>query len=210
MRWVVNAYLWATDLLYHRLAWAYDFVAWLVSFGLWSQWRMDAAAYLKPGKVLEIGFGTGELLIELTERGRDVTGLEFSPQMQRVTRRKLMRKAIGVKRVRARAEAMPFTSGHFSNVLSTFPSDYILREDTLSEIHRVLKSEGRLIVAGLTVRFKSGIRRWLTGWFLEGAYDDVLDVMQEKAEQTGFTVRVAMHESEVYVLPVLILETKDD
>lgn len=210
MRWVAKAYLWATELLYHRLAWAYDFVAWLVSFGLWSQWRLDALAFLQQGKVLEIGFGPGALLIELAERGRDITGLEFSPEMQRVTRRKLKKKGIRVKRVQAHAEAMPFSSGYFSNVLSTFPSDYILREKSLAEIRRVLKNGGRLIVTGLTVRFKSGIRRWLTGWFLEGAYDEVLEVMQEKAKQAGFQVRIEMHEAEDYNLPVLILEPKND
>ena len=210
MRWVAKSYLWATELLYHRLAWAYDFVAWLVSFGQWSQWRLDAADYLQPGNVLEIGFGTGALLIELAARGYAVTGLEFSWEMQRVTGGKLEREGIFVKRVRARAQAMPFPSAHFDNVIVTFPSNYILQEDTLKEIHRLLKKEGRLIVAGLTVRFKSGIRQWLTGWFLEGAFDDVLALMRTKAEKTGLQVDRVMHETEDYVIPILILEHKND
>ena len=210
MVWVAKAYLWATELLYHRLAWAYDFVAWLVSFGLWSQWRLDTTAYLQPGNLLEIGFGTGELLIELAARGHDVTGLEPSSEMQRLTGRKLQHKDIGIKRVQARAEAIPFTSGHFSNIVSTFPSNYILFEETLQEIRRVLSNDGRLIVAGLTVRFKSGIRRWLTGWFLGGGYDEVLAYVKEKVELAGFQVRVMMHESEDYVLPILIVVQKDE
>ena len=210
MRWVAKAYLWATELLYHQLAWAYDFVAWLVSFGQWSQWRLDAAVYLQPGNVLEIGFGTGALLIELAARGHAVTGLEFSPEMQRVTGRKLEREEISVKRVRARAQAMPFPSGHFSNIIVTFPSNYILQEDTLIEIRRLLKKEGRLIIAGLTVRFKSGIPQWLTGWFLGGAFDEVLAHMRAKAEQAGLQVDRVMHETEDYILPILILEPKND
>ena len=209
-RWVSKAYLWATELLYHRLAWAYDFVAWLVSFGRWSQWRLDAAAYLQPGNILEIGFGTGELLIELASRGHAVTGLEYSPEMQRVTGWKLEREGISVRRVRARAEAMPFPSGHFSNIIVTFPTNYILQEDTLNEIHRALKKEGRLIVTGLTVRFKSGIRQWLTGWFLGGAFNEVLAHMRTRAEQAGLQVDMVMHETEDYVLPILILEPKND
>ena len=88
----------ATELLYHSFAWAYDLVAWLVSFGQWAQWRRDSLDYLQPGSVLEVGFGTGELLIEMSEMGLNVVGVELSPQMHRVTRRKLRKRALSPSR----------------------------------------------------------------------------------------------------------------
>ena len=124
--WLVKAYLWATELLYGPLAWAYNAVAWLVSFGYWSRWRLDALGYLQAGSVLETGFGTGALLVALAEGGFNVTGLEPSPQMLKVTDQTLSRKCMVIKRVRGKTEAMPFMTDWFDNVVSTFPSNYIL------------------------------------------------------------------------------------
>lgn len=209
-KWVVKGYLWATELLYHRLAWAYDFVAWLVSLGNWSRWRLDALKYLKPGNILETGFGTGSLLIEMSERKYDVIGLEPSPEMQRVTSRKLNRKGQTIKRLRGRTEAIPFSSFSFANVISTFPSGYIVQDETLKEIHRILQQEGRLVVVGLGVRNKSGLMQWLTKWFLEDMDDVLVQQLSAKAERIGFKPTRIRHETDTYSLPVLILERSDD
>jgi SAM-dependent methyltransferase len=47
---------------------------------------------------------------------------------------------------RARAEALPFPGACFDSVVSTFPSEYIIAPATLSEIRRVLRPGGRLVV----------------------------------------------------------------
>lgn len=207
--WPVKAYLWATDLLYHPFAWAYDFVAWLVSFGHWSNWRLAAMNYLQPGPILEIGFGTGELLIEMTERGFDVAGLELSPEMHRVIGRKLRRNRIAVKQIRGRTEAMPFGGHVFADVLSTFPTNYIADDNTLREIHRILSDDGRLVIVGLGVRFKSGLQRWLTGWLLGDANNTWIERLIAKAEGLGFRGTIIEHETDAYTLPVLLLERND-
>ena len=208
--WLIKAYGWATDLLYHSFAWAYDLVAWLVSFGQWTQWRRDSLAYLQPGSILEVGFGTGELLIAMAEMGLNVVGLEFSPQMQRVTRRKLRQRNLSIPRVRGRSEALPFSSDSFDNVVVTFPSNYIARTETLTAFFRVLKKQGKVIVAGLTVRFT---RRWknaMTGWFLNDPTERVVTFLADKARDVGFRVTVISHEGQGYVQPILILEKPDD
>ncbi len=208
-RWFVKAYGWAAELLYHSFAWAYDLVACLVSFGGWAQWRRDVLDYLQPGSVLEVGFGTGELLIAMAGMGLDVVGLEFSPQMQRVTRRKLRLRNLSIPCVRGRSEALPFSNGTFNNLVVTFPSNYIARTETLTAFFRVLKGQGRVIVAGLNVRFT---RRWknaLTGWFLNDPTERVITFLVERAKETGFIVTVISHEGQGYVQPILILEKPD-
>ena len=105
---MAKAYLQATQLLYGPLAWAYDASAWLVSFGFWPRWRQDSLAYLSPGNVLEIGFGTGSLLIEMRRRSLDVTGIEASWPMQRVTGRKMNHQRRPVPRVCGKAQSLPF------------------------------------------------------------------------------------------------------
>jgi ubiquinone/menaquinone biosynthesis C-methylase UbiE len=207
--WIVRAYLWATRLLYGPLAWAYDTVAWLVSFGYWSRWRLDALGYLQAGSVLETGFGTGALLVALAEGGFDVTGLEPSPQMLKVTDRKLRRKKLLIKRVGGKTEAIPFMADWYDNVLSTFPSNYILEEQTLREIYRVMDRDGRWVVVGMGVRHKSGIVRFILNLWM-GRYMDVfIQQFIEFAESSGFKARRVDHQTDAYTLPVLILEKRD-
>jgi ubiquinone/menaquinone biosynthesis C-methylase UbiE len=48
--------------------------------------------------------------------------------------------------VQCRVQALPFRSGVFDSVVSTFPSDYIADLATLREVQRVTNERGRLIV----------------------------------------------------------------
>ena len=207
--WFVKAYLWAAELLYHSYAWAYDSVAWLVSFGYWSRWCMDALQYFVPGTILEIGFGTGSLLIQMNECGLDVTGLELSEQMHRMTGRKLRRRDMAVKRVQGRAETLPFPAQKFKNILSTFPSNFIFYEKTCKEVHRVLDASGRWVILGLGGQFKSGIKKWLTKW-LWGDWDEILiQRLADKINSAGFSSSVIRYETNQYILPILIFERHD-
>jgi len=61
LKLIIKPYFEAAELLYHQFAWAYDAVAWGVSFGYWSRWWRDALKCLLDGSVLEIGFGTSDL-----------------------------------------------------------------------------------------------------------------------------------------------------
>jgi ubiquinone/menaquinone biosynthesis C-methylase UbiE len=67
MTWFARLYLWATHRLYDEFAWAYDLASWLVSLGRWSGWRRRALDHVVGQRVLEVGFGTGGLLLELRE-----------------------------------------------------------------------------------------------------------------------------------------------
>ena len=202
----MTVYFQATEWLYGPLAWAYDAVAWLVSFGAWSRWRRDALAYLVPGRILETGFGTGSLLIEMTQRGLDVIGIDPSWPMQRVTRRKAARMGQEIKRLCGVVQRMPFSNSTFSNVLSTFPTNYISNSETLAEVHRILAPAGRWVIVGLGLRFKSRIKQFLVGWLL-GDWENVwVRSFMQLAEDAGFTPRLIQHEAKTYLLTVLILE----
>ncbi len=209
LKLIIKPYMRAAELLYHQFAWAYDAVAWLVSFGTWSRWRRDALAYLQQGSVLEVGFGTGELLTEMGKLGYDVMGLELSPDMHRITQRKLRKNELNVACVQASTKAIPYNSSTFNNVLSTFPSDYITSKETLKEIRRVLAKDGRLVILGLSVMFKSGFKRWLTRFLWDDAGNILAQRLVERSESVGFRAKVISHDTENYVLPVLILEPND-
>lgn len=208
--WLVKVYGWATELLYRSLAWAYDLVAWLVSFGEWARWRRDGLDYLQPGSILEVGFGTGELLIEMACRGLDVIGLEVSPQMHRVVKRKLNRHHVTIQRIRGRGEAIPFPANSFDNLIVTFPSNYIVKDETLGEFFRVLKAHGKVIVAGLTIKFTQGWKRTLTAWFLEDTTGRFTMLLADKAKSAGFRVKVVSHQGRDYTQPIMIMEKPHD
>jgi ubiquinone/menaquinone biosynthesis C-methylase UbiE len=137
---------WAFDRFYREFAWTYDTVAWLVSRGLWYRWTAAALPYLR-GHVLELGCGTGymQYVLSATSPGTAV-GLDASRQMLTLALRRAQPTGRAVRLLRGKAQRLPFESGSFQSVLSTFPSTYILDMATLNEIRRVLTGDGRLVI----------------------------------------------------------------
>lgn len=132
---------------YHGFAWTYDFVAALVSIGRWDAWVGSALPFIQGGIILEIGHGPGHLQCKLVDERRFVAGLDESKQMGLLAKRRLL-KTGGHKFNLARGvgEGLPFAADTFETVVSTFPTEYIFDSQTLSEIYRVLRNKGRLIV----------------------------------------------------------------
>ena len=136
--------------LYNPLAWMYDGVSWLMSAGQWRAWQRIALVEVQGERVLELAFGTGDLLLDLAaRRRRGLIGLDLSPTMARIAQHKLRREGIQVPLVRARAQQLPFASASLDTVVSTFPSEFIYAPETLSEIARVLALEGRAVIVVL-------------------------------------------------------------
>lgn len=202
-------YLWATRRLYNELAWAYDAVAWLVSGGRWDRWRRLALDYVAGEPILEIGFGTGELLIALARRGQRVVGLDLSPAMHRVTAAKLRRAGLGglsPLRVRGLAQRLPFPDAAFATVLSTFPAEYILDPATLREVWRVLRPGGRLVVVGLVVWVERSAWGEVARLALGSPRPSPVDRWRRRAEEAGFAVTEVVREDPPARVPVLIAE----
>jgi ubiquinone/menaquinone biosynthesis C-methylase UbiE len=149
--WLVRTAFW---MLYNPLAWAYDLVSRVVSVGQWQAWQRAALHELRPGRTLELACGTGDMLLDLHTAGLRPVGLDLSPAMLRIARRKLcralqpgaQRASLAVPLVRGRVQRLPLRSASFDSVLSTFPTEFILQRDTLREIARVLRPGGRAVV----------------------------------------------------------------
>ncbi len=114
---------------------------------------------IQPGEqVLEIGYGTGEALVELARSvgsGGWVTGLDLSTGMRSVTASRLRRAGLmsRVDLVRGDAVALPFEDDAFDAVFMSFVLELMPTGDipvVLRECHRVLRSRGRLGVVALT------------------------------------------------------------
>ena len=141
-------------LLYHQFAWTYDWVASIVSLGMWQKWVKSVVPYLKGPRVLEIGFGPGHLLIELYQNGLDAYGLDKSYQMGQIAHKRLAKLGLCSNLTRADAQTLPFADNSFNQVVLTFPAEYIFDPNTNSEILRVLINGGEAIILPIA---------WITG-----------------------------------------------
>ncbi len=193
------------ELLYRQLAFLYDPVAALVSWGYWNDWVRQVIPYLEGQQVLELGHGPGHLQQALLERAQGsamgssprIVGLDVSPQMSRLAWRRLVRAGHRPHLVRARAQALPFPASSFDTVVATFPSDYFLDPQTLIEAIRVLRYRGRLVVL---------LMAWPKHPFLNWFYRATGQI----SSSTGEQLREEVHNALADVFPkreTLLLET---
>jgi ubiquinone/menaquinone biosynthesis C-methylase UbiE len=176
-------------LLYNEFAWTYDLVAWGVSLGQWTTWGRSALPHLLGERVLELAHGPGHLLEAMAEHGLSPVGLDLSPYMARMARRRLERT---IPLVRARAQAIPCHSECVDSVVATFPTEFILDPATLQEVARVLRPRGRLVVvawAGLSGR--DPLSRFI-GWLyrVTGQGEPPPGLGEKVLTQAGFVSQV--------------------
>jgi len=139
---------WFFHYLYHSLAWSYEPVATLVSLGRWFRWIELVIPFVHGPRVLELAHGTGHLQRQLSAAPALASfSLDESRQMSLLARRRARAAGMAsINLVRALAQRAPFLSESFDSIVSTFPTEFIFRPETLNEAHRLLKPGGRLII----------------------------------------------------------------
>lgn len=190
-------------LLYHPFAFTYDLVAWVVSLGKWKDWVFSISPLIEGTRILELGHGPGHLQRFLLDRGLSPVAIDESTQMGRLARRRLGAKQ---KLARGLSQSLPYPSGYFDTVVSTFPSEYIFDGRTLSEVKRVLRNRGRLIV--LPAAFPSnGFLKWLykvTGESPARLDEALKERLMRPFTQAGFETEMRIMELKSSRLVVLI------
>ncbi len=145
----------------------YDIVMWLLAGGNRNRYLLRIVQLAKVGRadaVLDIGCGTGSLVMATKQgaRARRVHGIDASPDMVGLARKKARRRRADVTFELASAESLPFEDASFDVVFSTLMLHHLprsAREQSAREISRVLKPAGRVLV----VEFGSSAPR--RGWF---------------------------------------------
>lgn len=187
----LSAFLrWFFRHLYTDLAWSYDVVAWLVSLGQWGSWQRAGLEPLPRGRVLELGHGPGHMLFCLSEGGWWPVGLDLSTQMGALACRRLRRRGIQPRLVRALAQAVPFPDASFDSVLSTFPSEYIFDLASASEAWRVLRPRGVLVIIPVALPTGTSTLSRLASWLfrITGQAADPGPAWTTPFEAMGFSI----------------------
>jgi ubiquinone/menaquinone biosynthesis C-methylase UbiE len=166
MNWWWRLVKFGFRLLYNEMAFTYDWVSKLVSFGAWRCWQRSALKYLQPtGLVLELAHGTGDLQLDLHTAGHHSIGYDLSPYMGRIAQRKLKRSDVPARLARGKAQSLPFASNTFQSVVCTFPTSFVFESQTLAEVHRVLNPGGQfvIVISGVftTGGAAAGFLEWL-------------------------------------------------
>jgi len=106
-----------------------------------------------PGPVLDWGAGHGQVSHLLRERGVDVTSFDYVADTPHEVRRLEHYPELEVH-VSGEPVALPFPDESFDLVLSCGVLEHVQRpEESLGEIHRILRPGGRLLVYKLPNRF---------------------------------------------------------
>lgn len=201
---------------YHELAWTYDLVAALVSVGRWGHWRKAILAHTRGPRVLEIGFGTGHLQVELSRSSFVSFGLDESRQMAQIALANMARNRLSPALSCGLAQALPFAAHSFDGAVITFPSEYIFDVRSLAELQRVMKPSGRLVVVPMA---------WITGktvldraakWLFRftGQTENIAENLEDKFrlffQQAGFQVTIVNELVENSIVMVIIAEISSD
>lgn len=146
-----------------------------------------AASVAPNARVLDFGCGSGELACAMAARGWHVTGCDISNEMLRAAETTLGGDKVSWRAIDSSAK-LPFAYESFDLAIASSVFEYISEPATsLSEIHRVLVPEGRVLLTVPDMRHPVRIAeekrrhslhgklfRWVRGFLMRGEELDYL------------------------------------
>jgi ubiquinone/menaquinone biosynthesis C-methylase UbiE len=166
--------------------------------------KMIQKAGIEPGhKVLEIGCGTGEVLlvVKRLQPAAEVTGLDPDPRALDRAKQKADRNKIKMQLDRGFSDELPYPDQSFDRVLSSLMFHHLNEGDrlkTLQEARRVLKPNGSFHMIdfeashGLAKLFHSGER------LKDNAPERILALLRE----AGFSSAALAGHAHFLILPI--------
>jgi len=136
--------------MFDRIAENYDRANRILSFGRDKIWRQEAVDELQPeedGRYLDIGTGTGDLVVEILKQapGAHIDAIDPSEKMLHIAKSKNL--PDNVHFFSADATALPMEDETYDGIILGFSFRNIeQREKAIAEFFRVLKPWGRLVI----------------------------------------------------------------
>ncbi|MGQ1891681.1 bifunctional demethylmenaquinone methyltransferase/2-methoxy-6-polyprenyl-1,4-benzoquinol methylase UbiE [Thermophagus sp. OGC60D27] len=139
--------------MFDKIAPRYDLLNHLLSFGIDKIWRKNVVKQLgglTAPIILDVATGTGDLAIEIAKIDPvAVYGVDLSAEMLNIARKKVEKKRLHmtIQLKQGDSEALPFEDRFFDAATVAFGvRNFENLQKGLSEIQRVLKPGGRLVV----------------------------------------------------------------
>lgn len=135
-----------TKARYNRIAWMYDFSAYLVESLAFKRWRRHLWSRVPSGNGLEVGVGTG-MNIPYYPPEAHVTAVDLSPKMLERARRRANKVGADVELMEMDGERLEFLGNTFDWAVATFVFCSVPDPvQGLRELRRVVKPEGRIFL----------------------------------------------------------------
>lgn len=156
---------------------------------------VDAVNPQAGEKILEFGFGTGQNLLLIKKQNVDIQliGLDIDPKVKEIAAYKLAKNSLDIPLNLYDGGVFPFEDNQFDKVYSCLVFHQLDAEtklNCLKEIYRVLKPNGKLIIAdwgkaqNKLMRLSFGLVQLLDGF--KTTNDNVRGFMPEFIERAGF------------------------
>jgi ubiquinone/menaquinone biosynthesis C-methylase UbiE len=177
----------------HAARW-YDLFGTLISFGRDKAIRQQLIHIAAPApgeKVLDVGCGTGTLALALDSRvgTGEIHGIDASPEMIEVARKKASQSRATIDFQVALIEAIPFPDATFDLVTSSLMLHHLpddLKRRGLAEIRRVLRPDGRFVAVDFAAQGHGPLGH-LLAIFGHARGEPMADKLRPLLEAAGFS-----------------------
>lgn len=165
------------DNIYSHVAVPYDLFVKFVP--LWRNWIRQAIPHIKGKRVLELSPGTGWLFCQYAGTF-ECYALDYNRRLLGITRRNLQAEELPLRLARGTVEALPYADETFDCIVNTMAfSAYPDGEKAMSEISRVLKPGGRVVMIDCGYPFDRGNQ---LGMLMARAWIAMGDILRDMPE----------------------------
>lgn len=160
--------------LFDKIAPDYDKLNHILSLNIDKGWRKKAVREIvdsdEPLAILDVACGTGDFTIEIAKKaanGSRITGIDLSEGMMKVGREKIEAAGLQATLEAGDCEALTYADNTFHRISVGFGvRNFEHLELGLSQMHRVLKPSGKLVILELSVPTNPFIRWCYKLYFL--------------------------------------------
>ena len=160
--------------LFDKIAPDYDKLNHILSLNIDKGWRKKAVREIvdsdEPLAILDVACGTGDFTIEIAKKaanGSRITGIDLSEGMMKVGREKIEAAGLQATLEAGDCEALTYADNTFHRISVGFGvRNFEHLELGLSQMHRVLKPGGKLVILELSVPTNPFIRWCYKLYFL--------------------------------------------
>lgn len=161
--------------LFDNIATDYDKLNHILSMNIDKGWRRKAVREIvdtnEELEILDVACGTGDFTIEIAQKaaaGSKIIGIDLSEGMMEIGRRKIRNAGVDAIMVQGDCEQLPYKENTFHRISVGFGvRNFEHIERGLKEMHRVLRSNGKLVIVELSVPSNSFIRWCYKLYFLK-------------------------------------------